>query len=116
MGADRSLSGEGEGSRRGERGRGAFRREACLARSRALPGELLRARGGWEARGKQDAPGPASARVRVCARWGGAGRVHGTGETRARAGAGRCCTEGPRRRVKIPRKTGARASQGAAGG
>lgn len=102
MGAGGSLLGVG----------GLFRREACLARSKALPGDRLRARGGWEARGKQDAPGPGSARVRVCARWGGAGRVHGTGRTRAGVSSGRCCTEGRRRRVKISRKTGARAPQG----
>lgn len=67
-----------------------------MARSGALPGEPLSARGGWEARGERDAPGPGSARVRVCARRGGAGRVHGTGGTRAAVGAGPRCPEGRR--------------------
>lgn len=85
-----------------------LRREVCLVRSRALPRGPLRARGGWEARGWQDAPGPGSARVRVCARWGGAGRVHRTGWTRVGAGAGRGCTEGWRRGAKTPREPGPR--------
>lgn len=42
--------------------------------------------------------------------------MHGTGGTRAGAAAGGRCTEGRRRRVKIPRKTGARKPQGAGGG
>lgn len=48
------------------------------------------------------------ARVRVCARWGGARRVHGTGGTRASAGARRRGRQHQRRRVKIPHKTRAR--------
>lgn len=76
---------------------GLFRSEACCARSWALPGEPQRARAGREARGEHDAPGPLRASVRVCARWGGAGRMHGTGGTRAGAGAGR-------RRAKLPDK------------
>lgn len=66
---------------------GLFHGETCLARSRALPRDARRARLSWKARGQQDAPGPGQARVRVCARRGEAGRVHGTGGTRARAGA-----------------------------
>lgn len=73
----------GEGCVPGE----LFHGETCLARSRALPWDARRARVSWKARGQQDAPGPGQARVRVCARRGEAGRVHGTGGTRARAGA-----------------------------
>lgn len=95
-------------SRSGDRdvSRGLFRSEACLLRRG-------RAGAGWEAGGEQDAPWPRLARVRVCARWGGAGRVHGTGETRARAVSAFRRIEGQRQRVKIQRKTLAREPQGA---
>ena len=49
----------------------------------------------WEARNEQDAPGPRPARVRVCARWGGAWRVHGAGGTRASAVAELRCNTRP---------------------
>lgn len=92
--AQRGLFGSLQGAPRGAAarrvGRGGARRAGC---SRAGP-----------------------ARVRVCARWGGAERVHGTGGTRASAGAGRRCRDGRRLRVKITCKTRAWASRGAGQG
>lgn len=90
-------------------GKGCLPKE--LFRSGTLPHERRRARAGWAARGQQDAPGPRPARVRVCARWRDAGRVHGTGETRARVGPGCRAVEGRRCRVKKTHKTQAQGTQ-----
>lgn len=79
---------------------GLFRSRDCLARSGALPGEPRSEGGGAPPEGscqeRAVSSRPRGPRTYVCAPWGGAGRVHGTGRTRASACA----------RFRAPLRTG----------
>lgn len=110
FGPDGRLRGGGGCSRSRERDvspRDCFAaRLVWLAAGRSLGSGGAQGRAGRRAASRM-LPGPGR-RVYVCARWGGARRVHGTGGTRASAGARRRGRQHQRRRVKIPHKTRAR--------